>query len=42
MPFDDVTNGNDVFSGVAALRNQLGADLVVLLSVFKEITMPVV
>lgn len=33
---DDVTNGNDVFSGVAALRNQLGADLVVLLSVFKE------
>ena len=33
---NDLTHGNDVFSGVAALRNQLGADLVVLLSVFKE------
>jgi len=34
---DDVTNGNDVFSGIAALRNQLGADLVTLLRIYKGI-----
>jgi len=33
---DDLTNGKGVFSKVAALRNQLGADLVVLLRVFKD------
>lgn len=33
---NDLTNGKGVFSGVAALRNQLGADLVVLLRVYKE------
>jgi len=33
---NDLTYGKGVFSGVAALRNSLGADLVVLLRVFKE------
>ena len=33
---DDLTNGKGVFSKVAALRNQLGADLVVLLRIFKD------
>jgi len=33
---NDLTNGKGVFSKVAALRNQLGADLVVLLRVFKD------
>jgi len=33
---DDLTNGKGVFSKVAALRNQMGADLVVLLRVFKD------
>ena len=33
---DDLTNGNSVFSGVAALRDQLGADLVTLLRVFSS------
>ncbi|MDO8548838.1 MAG: M12 family metallo-peptidase [Ignavibacteria bacterium] len=33
---DDLTDGKGVFSKVAALRNQLGADLVVLLRVFKD------
>src|SRR3972149_4283173 len=33
---DDLTNGKGVFSKVAALRNQMGPDLVVLLRVFKD------
>jgi len=33
---DDLTDGKGVFSKVAALRNKLGADLVVLLRVFKD------
>lgn len=33
---DDLTDGNGVFSGVAALRDQLGADLVTLLRVFSS------
>ncbi len=33
---DDLTNGNGVFPGVAALRDQLGADLVTLLRVFSS------
>jgi hypothetical protein len=33
---NDLTNGKGVFSKVAALRNKMGADLVVLLRVFKD------